>query len=233
MSQRINRPPQGTIALTALALLRERPLHPYEMQRLMHERHKDYAEGKTRALYRAIEELQAAGWIEPVETTREGRRPERTVYRITSDGDEALEDWLQDVLARPAREHLVFTAAVGLLAYLPQKRAIDALHHRVVELRADLAAREEASAAFAQEMHLPRVVLLEDEHERALREAELRWVSSLLEDMRAGRLGWDEASLRAHFDLLHDHETARRRRHGGPNPDLHPPSAVPEGEPER
>ena len=129
------------IALTALALLRECPLHPYEMQRLMHERHKDYAEGRTRALYRAIEELQAAGWIEPVETTREGRRPERTVYRITPEGDEALEDWLQDVLERPAREHLVFTAAVGLLAYLPLDRAVDALSHRVVELRAELAAR--------------------------------------------------------------------------------------------
>jgi DNA-binding PadR family transcriptional regulator len=233
MSERIQGSPHGTIALTALALLRERPLHPYEMQRLMHERHKDYAEGRTRALYRAIEELQAAGWIEPVETTREGRRPERTVYRITPDGDEALEDWLQDVLERPAHEHLVFTAAVGLLAYLPQKRAIDALQHRVVQLRADLAARDEASAAFAQELHLPRVVLLEEEHEHALREAELRWVASLLEDMRAGRLNWDEASLRAHFDAIHDHEATRRRRHGGSDPDLHPPATAPEGEPER
>jgi DNA-binding PadR family transcriptional regulator len=233
MSQRIQASPHGTIALTALALLREGPLHPYEMQRLMHERHKDYAEGRTRALYRAIEELQAAGWIEPVETTREGRRPERTVYRITADGDEALEDWLQDVLERPAHEHLVFTAAVGLLVYLPQDRALDALQHRVVEIRADLAAREEASAAFAQEMHLPRVVLLEDEHERALREAELRWISSLLEDMRSGRLSWDEASLRAHFDAIHSYETARRRHHGGTDPAFHPPPAAPQGEPDR
>jgi DNA-binding PadR family transcriptional regulator len=204
------------IALTALALLTERPLHPYEMQRLMHDRRKEYAEGRTRALYRAIEELEAAGWIEPVETTREGRRPERTVYRITPEGREALEDWLQDVLERPAREHLAFTAAVGMLAYLPQDRAADALQHRVVELRAELAARDEASSALDQEMHLPRIVLLEDEHERALREAELRWVLALLEDMRSGRLVWDEAILRAHFEAMHDHETARRGHHHGP-----------------
>ena len=219
MSQRIARPPQGTIALTALALLTERPLHPYEMQRLMHDRRKDYAEGRARALYRAIEELQAAGWIEPVETTREGRRPERTVYRITAEGHEALEDWLQDVLERPAHEHLAFTAGVGLLAYLPQDRAMDALQHRVVELRAELAARDEASTALDQEMHLPRVVLLEDEHERALRDAELRWVLALVEDMRTGRLAWDEESLRADFDAMHDHEAARRGRHHGPASD--------------
>jgi DNA-binding PadR family transcriptional regulator len=216
MSQRISRPPQGTIALTALALLTEQPLHPYEMQRLMHDRRKDYAEGKMRALYRAIEELEAAGWIEPAETTREGRRPERTVYRITAEGHEALEDWLQDVLEKPTREHLVFTAGVGLLAYLPQQRAIEALQHRTVELRAELAARDEASKALDQEMHLPRVVLLEDEHERVLRDAELRWVLSLLDDMRSGRLAWDLESLSAHFDLMHDHETARRRQHRGP-----------------
>ena len=213
------RPPQGTIALTALAMLTEQPLHPYEMQRLMHDRRKDYAEGKMRALYRAIDELQAAGWIEPAETTREGRRPERTVYRVTADGHEALEDWLQDILEKPAREHLVFTAAVGLLAYLPQDRAMDALQHRIVELRAELAARGEASAALDQEMHLPRVVLLEDEHERVLREAELRWVVSLLDDMRAGRLAWDRESLSAHFEAMHDHEIARRRHHRGPGSD--------------
>jgi hypothetical protein len=65
-------------------------------------------------------------------------------------------------------------------------------------------------------MHLPRVVLLEDEHERALRDAELRWVLSLLEDMRSGRLAWDRESLSAHFEAMHDHETARRRHHRGP-----------------
>jgi DNA-binding PadR family transcriptional regulator len=216
MSQRTLRPPQGTIALTALALFTERPIHPYEMQRLMHDRRKDYAEGKMRALYRAIDELQAAGWIEPAETTREGHRPERTVYRVTADGHEALEDWLQDILEKPAREHLVFTAAVGLLAYLPQDRAMDALQHRSVELRAELAARGQASAALDQEMHLPRVVLLEDEHERVLREAELRWVVSLLDDMRDGRLAWDRESLNAHFEAMHDHEMARRRHHRGP-----------------
>jgi hypothetical protein len=68
-------------------------------------------------------------------------------------------------------------------------------------------------------MHLPRVVLLEDEHERALRDAELRWVLSLLEDMRSGRLAWDLLSLSAHFDAMHDHETARRRHQRGPVPD--------------
>src|ERR1035437_5153778 len=93
--------PKDMVALTTLGLLSEQPCHPYEIQRLLKERHKSYAVGKPRPLYRAIEELEAAGYIEPVETSREGRRPERTVYRITSDGSEVLENWIADLLSTP------------------------------------------------------------------------------------------------------------------------------------
>src|SRR3984893_5451061 len=131
--------PKDMVALTTLGLLSEQPCHPYEIQRLLKERHKAYAVGKTRALYRAIEELEAAGNIEPVETSREGRRPERTVYRITPEGREELENWLADLLATPVEETPVFSVAMGLLAYVTQERAEAALASRVVVLRAKLA----------------------------------------------------------------------------------------------
>ena len=100
--------PKDMVALTTLGLLSEQPCHPYEIQRLLKERHKAYAVGKTRTLYRAIEELEAAGYIEPIETSREGRRPERTVYRITPEGSEELENWLADLLSTPVDETPVF-----------------------------------------------------------------------------------------------------------------------------
>jgi DNA-binding PadR family transcriptional regulator len=74
------------IGLAVLGLLTEHARHPYEMHRLMHERHKDFASGKGRTFYDAVERLQRQGLIEPVETTRAGNRPERTVYRITEEG---------------------------------------------------------------------------------------------------------------------------------------------------
>ena len=208
----INEPqrPKGVIALTALCLLAEEPRHPYELQRLMRWRHKDYAAGKTRALYRAIEELAAAGYIEPAETSREGRRPERTVYRITEAGREALDDWLDDLLQRPVEEYPVFNVAVGLLAYLSQEHARSVLSARTVALRAELAARDEG-ARVLQELGLPRVVLLENEHMRALREAELRWIQTVLTDIDEGKLAWNEAMLREQFQTMHDAEVAATR----------------------
>src|SRR5712692_10326750 len=89
-------------SLAVLSLLRERDMHPYEMQRLMHTRHTDELLGLKRgSLYHAINQLQRDGLIESVATSRAGRWPERTVYRITPDGDEELMNWLRELLATP------------------------------------------------------------------------------------------------------------------------------------
>src|SRR5438067_7376141 len=98
-------------SLTVLCLLRVRPMHPYEMQRLIREWKKDdFLDLKRGSLYHAIERLRAAGLIEVVETSREGRRPERTVYRITAGGEQEMLAWLRELLANPARSPTQFYA---------------------------------------------------------------------------------------------------------------------------
>ena len=63
-------------SLTVLSLLREAPMHPYQMQRLIHQRRKDaFLDLKRGSLYHNITRLQRSGLIEPVETTREGAGP--------------------------------------------------------------------------------------------------------------------------------------------------------------
>ena len=63
--------------------------------------------------------IDRAGLIEPIATTREGRRPERTVYRLTGAGGDELVAWLRELLAKPVHEPSQFFAAVSLLLYLP------------------------------------------------------------------------------------------------------------------
>jgi DNA-binding PadR family transcriptional regulator len=205
--------PKDMVALTTLGLLSEEPCHPYEIQRLLRERHKSYAVGKTRTLYRAIEELEAAGFIEPLETSRDGRRPERTVYRITAEGREELENWLEDLLATPVNEVPVFSVAVGLLGYISQDRAEAALASRLVALRARNLALDATLRLAQDDLGLPRLVLLELEHAIALGSAELDWVRSLIADMQSGALIWNEELIRAHFAAMHAADAERRNRH--------------------
>jgi DNA-binding PadR family transcriptional regulator len=205
--------PKDMVALTTLGLLSEQPCHPYEIQRLLKERHKAYAVGKTRTLYRAIEELEAAGYIEPIETSREGRRPERTVYRITPEGSEELENWLADLLSTPVDETPVFRVAVGLLGYITQERAEVALASRIVSLRVRVAGLEATLRMAQDDLGLPRLVLLELEHAIALVAAEIEWIRSITADMQSGALVWNEELIRAHFEAMHAADAERRNRH--------------------
>ncbi|HUZ71187.1 MAG TPA: PadR family transcriptional regulator [Candidatus Saccharimonadales bacterium] len=203
--------PKDMVALTTLSFLSEGPCHPYEIQRMLRERHKSYAVGKTRALYRAIEELEAVGYIESVETNRDGRRPERTVYRISAEGREELENWLADVLTSPVDETPVFSVAVGLLAYITQERAEQALATRLVALQARLVAVDATLQLAQDDLGLPRLVLLELEHAMALASAEMDWVRRLLGDMQSGALVWNEELLRAQFETMHAADDRRRK----------------------
>src|SRR5215472_16681112 len=118
MSQLPSRRP-NLWSLTVLCLLRVRPMHPYEMQRLIREWHKDeFLDLKRGSLYHAIERLRKAECIDPIETSREGRRPERTVYRLTEKGEAEVIRWLGELLARPLPEPTPFFAALSFLPHL-------------------------------------------------------------------------------------------------------------------
>ena len=190
---------RSPLALAILALLYEEPMHPYRMQQLIKERAKDAVINvRARAsLYQTIARLERDGLIAVQETARHENRPERTIYRLTEAGRETAFAWLGSMLATPGREFPAFPAAVSFLAMLRPAEALTRLETRAEALQAELAgiaARLEGEAAA-----LPRVVLLEEEYRRAMRQAELGWVRGVVADLRAGDLGWDLDELRAEF----------------------------------
>jgi DNA-binding PadR family transcriptional regulator len=174
--------------LTVLQLLHEGPTHPYDIQRLVRERRIDALVPVHRGtLYHAVERLEKRGLVESVETTREGRRPERTVYRITEAGEDALLDRLRELLADPPREYPPLVQALSFISRLEPEDARAQLELRLGSLEAEVA----GFRAFLGSGHgLPRVLIVEAEYALTLREAELAWVRALVEDLRAGRLTW-------------------------------------------
>jgi len=191
------------VEVTVLALLLQQPRHPYELHRFILDTHKDYVSGLPRSLYHAVDRLAGEGLIEPVDTAREGRRPERTVYRITEEGRAELTTRLRRMLERPDPDTTVLTAAVSLMACLPLDVAESSLRTRVAALEGAVAGAD-ATLTGLQESGLPRMLLLEVEYERAVRAAELAWLRGLLDDLRTGALAWpalpQEAGRRAAGD---------------------------------
>ncbi len=184
----------GIWEIAVLALLREAPMHPYQMQRLLKVRHKDEILALKRgSLYHAIGRLERAGLIEVEKTSRDGRRPERTTYRIAPAGTESLLEVLRRIISTPRQESSEFMAAMSFMLHLPPDEAALRLAQRCTRLQGQI---EGLTAGLtAASAHVLRINLVESEYLLAMLKAELAWVRDLEEDLRAGKLTWNAETL--------------------------------------
>lgn len=194
MSDSVRRSP---LALALLALLAEEPMHTYRMQQLIKQRHKDdVINVRLRAsLYQTIERLLRGGLIEIQETEKAENRPERTIYRLTPEGDGVARQWLREMLALPSNEFPEFPAAISVMPLLPQEEALALLTQREAALAAQIAEIDRKLEAITP--YLPRLFLLEMEHQRALLDAEREWLRIIIADLQSGALHWDDEWLAA------------------------------------
>jgi len=188
---------RSPLALGVLALLLEAPMHPYRMQRLIKERGKDQVINvqQRASLYQVIDQLLRAGLITFWETTRDEGYPERTVYRLTEKGRDTAVSWLREMLSTPAQEFPEFPAAVSLLPILTTEDAIQQFERREAILSERIRAIDKEMQTYAAS--LPRLFLLEAEYMREVLEAELKWVRSIIADLRSGELTWNQEWLQA------------------------------------
>jgi DNA-binding PadR family transcriptional regulator len=213
----VPRTQRDLVKLAVLSMLAEEPRHPYEMLRLIRDRHKDFVIGLPRSLYHAVDRLLEEELIVPVETSRTGRRPERTVYTVTDEGLEEFVAWMSDLIAFPRDEAPMFTAAISLWAGLPPEGVLARLRIRAAALEGKVVAIDAQLRAI--QPVLPRVVLMETEYACALLRAELDWVQNVIDDIATGRLVWDSSTARRIvaekiLDLTLPSDTLEGRRDG-------------------
>lgn len=178
------------LALAVLWLLDSEQMHPYEMQQRIRNYAIDEVVKVTHgSLYHTVERLAEQGLIEPVETSREGRRPERTVFAITDQGRDEARSRLRDYLRRPVKEFPAFGMALALISMLCPEDAATLLDLRVVALDANLAAYDAILDGLAKQ-GIDRVQIVEVEFLSAHLRAEVAYVRALSEDIKAGRLDW-------------------------------------------
>lgn len=187
---------RSPLALVVLALLSEKPMHPYRMHELIRQRGKDVVVNvaQRNSVYQTVDRLLRNAWIRVQQTVQAGG-PERVVYEITDEGRAVLEGWMRELLAVPAREFPEFPAALAFLPVLSPREAHRQLEQRVAALegkREELRQKGEAAA----ELGIPRLFLVEDEYREAMLDAELVWVRGLVAALRSRELTWSAAWLR-------------------------------------
>ena len=185
MRKRISNP----LALAVLVLLYEHPMHPYQMAATLRERRKEESiKLRYGSLYTVIELLVTAGFIEQNRTTREGNRPERTVYEITATGETEMRRWMREILSTPMKEYPQFEAGLSLLPVLPPEEAIDVLETRMELLKKDIE-QIKAGLRQAKAADLPALFSIESEFRLAGLETERDFVSNLMARIRKDGCG--------------------------------------------
>jgi DNA-binding PadR family transcriptional regulator len=203
----LKRKVSNPLALAVLVLLYERPMHPYEMAATLRERRKeDSIKLRYGSLYTVIELLLKAAFISEKRTSREGNRPERTIYEITASGEAEMRGWMRAILSTPTKDYPRFEAGLSLLPAVPPEDAIDLLETRLEFLKKDI---EEirTNLAQAKALNLAALFSIESEYRLAGLEMELGFVEKLI-----ARIEKDGCGFLKEWKAWHAQKTPRKKR---------------------
>jgi len=186
------------LALAVLSYLTQRPMHPYELGRTLRE-HGDARSIKYNhgSLYMVVGQLAKASLITELETTRDGARPERTVYALTDAGRRELRDWLRELVQEPQHEYPQFVAALSLIAALPPGEVVELLGSRLTRLatqRTEI--RQLIDRTVAAGLH--PLFLVEEDYRLALLDAEAAFVERFIDQITDPETGWGRPWAQAH-----------------------------------
>ncbi|WP_280409399.1 PadR family transcriptional regulator [Nocardia brasiliensis] len=189
-------PLHNPLALVVLAYLMERPMHPYEVGKLLKGRNADRSiDFKHASLYMVFDQLTRAGYLTAEHTERAGQRPERTIYRPTEAGQERLRARMREMVSVPAKEFRQFEAALSLIVVLPPADVAALLDERE---RALAQQAEQQRAVLASAGDVDGVFVIEYHYRLELIEAEQRFVARFRD-----LIAHDPASLGEFWPRLH------------------------------
>ncbi|WP_219838147.1 PadR family transcriptional regulator [Paenibacillus sp. R14(2021)] len=176
------------LALAVLSLLNEKPMHPYEMSATMKQRGiPDVIKLNNGSLYSVVEALLKQQWIMPLETQREGRHPERTIYAPTEAGRTEFQAWIRELIGEPVKEYPHFPAALSFVGHISPLETADLLKQRIESVQQNITERR-AGMTYATGLGLSRIFVMEAEYILNQLEAELHWLRAFRDDIKNGSL---------------------------------------------
>jgi DNA-binding PadR family transcriptional regulator len=180
-----------SLGISVLALLRDRPMHGYEMFQTLVARHENLVlKVRPGSLYHVVYRLAEEKLIRQTGTARNGNRPERTTYELTDAGADALTERVRELVASPVNEFEKFVVALSEIHNLDVPTAVEALRLRISALEAGAAEiRAQLAAGTAQRFALDYLL--------ATTTAKLTWLRRFVESLQSERLEWQRAAQAA------------------------------------
>ena len=170
------------LELGILGLLKEQPMHGYQLSRELAEQLGGMWKVSYGSLYPTLRRLERDGAVEqvPGDTARKGRR--KLVYRITPDGERLFLRLLEEPPQEGQAEDARFRVRLAFFRYLPPETRIRLLDRRRAGLRERFDQLTAATLAAADDGDEYQRALME--HGRAATEADIAWLGGLIQQER-------------------------------------------------
>ena len=180
----------SALGVSALAMLNERPMHPYEMFQLLLARHEDrIVKISAGSLYRTIERLTDDGLARVVGTASSGNRPERTTYAITDRGRRTLVQRVREVLRQPPQEYPAFVLALSEAHNVDRADVADDLRLHLEALDDELAELS-ALAGIARDEGTLEIYYIAADYIHHMLSAQRDWVHHFITRIEKDDIPW-------------------------------------------
>jgi DNA-binding PadR family transcriptional regulator len=168
------------LELAILGLLKERPMHGYQLSRELSEQLGGLWRVSYGSLYPTLRRLERDGAVEAAAPAASGGR-RKTVYRITSEGEALFLELLEEPTPDGQAEDTRFRIRLAFFRYLPPETRIRLMERRRAGLQERLDAIKTAARGPADEDDYQRALM---EHGRAATEADIAWLNGLIQQER-------------------------------------------------
>lgn len=117
--------------LVVLGLLRENPRYGYEIKMIIDNVMSHVIDISSGSLYYGLKKLQERGYVEEDSVEKIGKRPERSIYKITGDGQDFLEEELPRVIFPRAQPYFPIDLALYFFQFIEPKEQMRRLKMRL------------------------------------------------------------------------------------------------------
>jgi DNA-binding PadR family transcriptional regulator len=169
------------LELAVLGLLKERPMHGYQLSRELGEALGGFWRVSYGSLYPTLRRLEREGAIASTRDEAAGGR-RKTVYRVTARGEDLFLELLQEAPQEGQTEDARFRIRLAFFRYLPPETRIRLLERRRQALEERLTAITEALRAAREQDDYQRALM---EHGRVGTESDIAWLTGLIQAERS------------------------------------------------